>query len=88
MLNDDRAWHCRVCGLRQKSQPWGMDGKTPSFEICDCCGVEFGYEDASPQAAEAYRRSWLARGAPWFHEAAKPSSWDLEKQLAFIGTTS
>ena len=35
--------------------------KTPSFGICDCCGVEFGYEDATPEAAGACRRSWLAR---------------------------
>lgn len=65
MLSDDgERWRCRVCGLRQGSPPWGEDGKTPSFEICDCCGVEFGYEDASPKAAEAYRQAWLARGAP------------------------
>lgn len=38
--------HCRVCGLLQYQPPWGKDGYTPGFEICDCCGIEFSYEDA------------------------------------------
>jgi hypothetical protein len=33
-----------VCGLEQGELPWGADGATPSFAICDCCGVEFGLE--------------------------------------------
>lgn len=88
MLSDDERWYCRVCGLRQDSRPWGEDGKTPSFEVCDCCGVEFGYEDSSPKAADAYRQAWLARGAPWFHDAAKPPGWALEKQLSAMGISA
>jgi hypothetical protein len=45
--NKDESYYCRVCGLEQDFQPWGKDGKTPAFEICGCCGVDFGYQDCS-----------------------------------------
>lgn len=41
---ETNSFYCRVCGLYLGYQPWGEDGKTPSYEICPCCGVEFGYE--------------------------------------------
>jgi hypothetical protein len=75
---------CRVCGYLNETPPWGEDGKTPSFEICPCCGVEFGYEDATPQAVRNYRANWLARGAQWFIESLKPTDWDVEAQMANI----
>lgn len=86
--HDGSRWRCKVCGFCQDHPPWGADGNTPSFGICDCCGVEFGYEDSTPAAAGAYRRSWLARGAPWLCEATRPPEWNLEQQLAAIGATS
>lgn len=36
---------CRVCGLYIEDEPWGKDGSCPTYEICSCCGVEFGNED-------------------------------------------
>jgi len=38
MLNKE-LFLCRVCGLEQDDTPWGEDGKTASFNICDCCAV-------------------------------------------------
>jgi hypothetical protein len=72
---------CRVCGLRQESPPWGEDGRTPNFEICACCGVEFGYEDAQAASVRRYRNAWLGRGTPWFRPADRPAGWMLEPQL-------
>jgi hypothetical protein len=40
--DEDASYCCRICGLKQDFKPWGEDGKTPAFEICSCCGVEFG----------------------------------------------
>ena len=57
--------HCRVCGYDWGEPPWGVTGKTPSFEICPVCEVEAGYEDNSPESTRAYRAAWLAEGAPW-----------------------
>ncbi len=74
--------HCRVCGLAQLDPPWGADGRSPLFEFCDCCGVEFGYGDATPAAVVSTRAKWLAGGAVWSEPAARPSNWNLDAQLA------
>lgn len=50
---------CRVCGKIQSDPPWGLDGQCPTYEICDCCGVEFGYGDCTPEAARAWRKHWI-----------------------------
>lgn len=56
---------CRVCGYESDVPPWGEDG-LPLFDICPCCGVEWGYEDALPAGVKQYRENWISRGAPWF----------------------
>jgi hypothetical protein len=78
------SFPCRVCGYLYSFPPWGKDGKTPTFEICDCCGVEFGYEDATLAAIHQYRSKWLSNGAEWNRPECKPVNWDLEAQLAQI----
>jgi hypothetical protein len=78
------ATHCRSCGLDHGSPPWGEDERTPSFEICDCCGVEAGYEDVTPAAARSYREHWLAAGAKWFMPKARPDGWNLDNQLSQV----
>jgi hypothetical protein len=57
---------CRVCGLATDERPWGEDGNRPTYEICQCCGVEFGYGDGSLQDIINYREQWLRDGAKWF----------------------
>jgi hypothetical protein len=61
----DGRRHCRVCGYEDDEEPWGADGRTPSFEICPCCGVEYGYEDSTVIGIRRYRESWIRSGAPW-----------------------
>jgi hypothetical protein len=82
MPNKDFA--CRVCGYIQDELPWGNDGKTPIFEICVCCGTEFGYNDATIRAVKKYRETWLSEGAKWFKPKFKPRDWDLEEQMLNI----
>jgi hypothetical protein len=84
MLKNENDY-CRVCGLQQ-DQPWGEDGETPSFSICPCCGVEFGYEDSLPEGVRAFRKEWLGAGAPWFRPTSKPENWNLEAQMRNIPT--
>lgn len=83
MLNE-ASTYCRICGLDQQEPIWGEDGRSPTHNICDCCGAEFGYEDSLPEAARAYRKKWMAAGAHWFSPKAQPPSWVLEDQLANI----
>jgi hypothetical protein len=82
MHND--LFHCRVCGLRLEEPPWGEDGRTPLFDLCPCCGVEFGYQDASLKGVRAYRSRWLEQGAPWDMPKQRPADWNLDEQLAQI----
>lgn len=84
MPSDDDRLRCRVCGLPQATPPWGADGRTPSFDICPCCGTEFGYEDTTTAAILEQRRKWLASGAKWFSPKQKPAIWNLHAQLAAI----
>ena len=80
----DAEYRCRVCGLLQEDPPWGWDGNTPSFEICDCCGTEFGYEDATPVGVARKRKTWLADPGAWFRPQAKPAGWDASEQLSHV----
>ena len=79
-----KDYACRICGFLQLFPPWGDDGKTPLFEICDCCGVEFGYEDATIQAIKQYRDRWLSDDAIFWSPKDKPKIWLLEEQLKQI----
>lgn len=73
--------NCRVCGLYIEELPWGEDGNCPTYEICPCCGVEFGNEDYTIQSVKEYREDWIKKGANWFEPDEKPKNWNLENQL-------
>ena len=72
--------HCRVCGLYIETLPWGEDGNSPTYEICPCCGVEFGYEDYTAESAKQYREKWIHEGANWFQPKQQPENWDRQQQ--------
>lgn len=79
--NNNESYICRVCGLKQNEPQWGIDGQTPTYNICDCCGVEFGYEDSTLIGIKNYRKKWLDSGAKWNYKKYKPDSWFLNEQL-------
>lgn len=76
--------NCRVCGLGLSDAPWDEDDKTPSWEICPCCGTEFGYEDITPEVSKNQRSKWLASGGEWFDKSKKPSDWSFDQQISGI----
>jgi hypothetical protein len=82
--NKDTTYNCRVCGLNQGVEPWGKDGETPSFDICTCCGVQFGYEDCDILSVKKFRAEWLNNGAHWSWAKNKPENWSLEEQMQNI----
>lgn len=83
MINNE-LFICRVCGLIQPDMPWGESGDDPSHDICDCCGIEFGYEDFTLTTIQKKRELWIKSGAKWWNNKFKPDNWDLEKQLENI----
>lgn len=76
--------YCRVCGLYQETPPHGQSGCEPSFEICNCCGVEFGYEDLTRETVVQFRSVWIANGCKWFDPELQPASWNLDRQMANV----
>ncbi len=95
----DYAWHefevckdlwkfnplaCRVCGMTQGDFPWGEDGMCCTFDICDCCGTTFGYQDCTIKSVNSYRELWFEGGAVWAHPKEEPPHWSLEEQMKNI----
>lgn len=72
---------CPVCGYGGLHEEPFDDADAPSYEICPCCGTEFGYHDAKTPH-RALRQKWIAKGSPW-HSRVKPSpqGWDPAEQL-------
>ncbi|CDX04036.1 hypothetical protein [Desulfitobacterium hafniense] len=71
-----KRYTCHVCGYPNLDETHlGEDGKTPLFEYCPCCGVQFGYSDATLIAITRHRERWLSEGAKWFDESLKPHDW-------------
>jgi hypothetical protein len=85
LTNSSTDFACHVCGANLGDfAPWGEDGQCPTFAICDCCGVEFGYEDCQVSGVLRYRARWLSEGAKWFNPKAMPIDWSLDMQLLNI----
>lgn len=75
---------CQVCGLNQGFKPWGDQGDLPTFDICGCCGVQFGYEDCTLEGIKEFREKWLREGGNWFSFKEKPQNWSLKEQMKNI----
>ena len=84
LKNNQESYCCRVCGLKHDPAPWGDDGNTPIFELCICCGVQFGYEDCMPEGVKRYRKIWFDRKNKWFIPKKMPADWSLERQMKNI----
>jgi hypothetical protein len=81
-MPSDNRYTCPVCGFGGLSEPPYDEHGNASFDICPCCGTEYGYHDATASHDEL-RRLWLAAGAPWRSQAVPPPpGWDPRSQLA------
>lgn len=76
---------CNICGYPELKRPPRDKTGTSTFDICPCCGGEFGYNDATPSAEDTYRKNWIQHGAGWFEPGLKPDKWNLSDQLLNIG---
>jgi hypothetical protein len=66
---------CPVCGFDSLSRP------LEPFDICPCCGTEFGYDDSALNHEEL-RMRWMRTGADWWSAAAvPPPNWSPTAQL-------
>jgi hypothetical protein len=76
---------CPVCGNPDLHEPAYNDHKEASFEICPCCGVEFGYDDSGAPHREL-RMRWIEGGMKWWSASRKPPDlWSPTDQLKAAG---
>jgi hypothetical protein len=88
----DRDFYpCPACGFALDFEPWSQG--VPSNEICPCCGIQFGYDDAAggdparvAEIYESWRERWIADGARWSSLGRRPpDDWNATSQLAKVG---
>jgi len=78
----EKRYICPVCGFDGLKDPPYNKSNEPSYEICPCCGFEFGFNGTDNQIAFTdFRQRWISSGAHWFMQKLKPKEWDLKKQL-------
>ena len=76
----DEISHCPVCGFGPYSPPYSSaDELRHSFDICPCCGCEYGYDDN-----EEHFDRWESTGCAWFTQSERPPDWNLSSQLMNI----
>jgi hypothetical protein len=78
---------CPVCGWPELHEPPRCETGGASFEICPCCGFEFGFDDDAQGITYAQARTlWIAAGTPWWSNARPaPPGWNPTHQLARAG---
>ena len=64
---------CPVCAFDKMEMP------PSNYEICPCCGTEFGNDDEFV-SHRVLRERWISRGTPWFFRQAPPG-WNPWFQL-------
>ncbi|MDQ2808250.1 MAG: hypothetical protein M3Z04_15260 [Chloroflexota bacterium] len=70
---------CPVCGYDKLADP------PTDYNICECCGTEFGYHDARRTHGEL-RQQWIAAGMKWHYPLLPPPpNWNPLQQLAQAG---
>jgi hypothetical protein len=77
---------CPVCGYdKLEDNPFDENGGA-SFEICSCCGTEFGYELGAFDAEkiQKLRQGWIKGGMNWFDDTKKHKNWNYKLQTKKI----
>jgi hypothetical protein len=80
-----KTFTCEICGYPNLERPPRDETGAPSFEICPCCGGEFGYNDITVEVKRDYLRKWIKSGTKWLNPSFKPQNWSLSSQLGAIG---
>lgn len=88
-------YRCPVCGYPglEEADPYGPSWSQflGYYEICPCCGTEFGCHvdgdtvDELQQSIRQRREEWIRAGHHWFDDTSgPPPDWDWKKELRAI----
>jgi len=80
----DWGFHCPSCGYCYLKLPPHRNPGGASYEICPCCGIQFGYDDDDRGITYAqWLEDWIVKGMPWFSKSIPPpKGWVPEDQLS------
>lgn len=69
----DWGFHCPVCGYMYLSRPPHGSTGGASYEICPCCGIQFGYDDDDLGVSYSnWLEKWISNGMTWFSKSVPP----------------
>jgi hypothetical protein len=73
------TYKCPVCFFPE------MDSPPSDYEICPCCGTEFGLDDQE-KSHDELRQDWIViNHCRWFSNyTAPPDGWDPAHQLGAL----
>lgn len=77
---------CPVCGFARLAEAPRSPSGGASYEICPCCGFQFGYDDdARGVTYLTHREQWIQGGLKWWSRGQPaPANWDPQAQLAAL----
>ncbi len=79
---------CPICFFDGLYEPPYNSRGSGSYEICPCCGFQFGYDDYPDKEKQIkeWRQRWVLSGYPWFSPRRNPpAGWTPTEQLkAFL----
>ncbi len=77
-------YQCPICGWPELVEPPRAKDGSPSFEICPCCGFEFGFDDDDQRITYAqWRTRWIAEGMVWWSfSRPPPKEWSPAEQVS------
>ena len=78
---------CPVCAYDGLYEPPRSSSGGGSYEICPCCGFQFGVSDDDEGFDyDGWRQAWIDNGMNWFSRSrSHPDNWDPREQLRRIG---
>lgn len=69
-------YHCPLCGWGPRKEAYSSVAELRvSYDICECCGCEYGHDDN-----EEYYAEWVAGDMDWFDERSRPEGWNIDEQ--------
>lgn len=89
MISDychNQKYFCPVCGYPGINEsPYSLN-EIPSYVICPCCWIEYGYDDGGrtgeplQEVLSVLRNRWIEAGMRWTR-GHPPAGWDPTAQL-------
>jgi hypothetical protein len=78
---------CPVCGFEfPPGSRAAYDSDGGSFDICPCCGFQYGVTDGiRHETHDSWREKWVRAGAEIRHPSEASAGWSAADQLKNIG---